>query len=79
VAAHEELLADRLRVLGPDHPAIFVVRHNLASWRNHAGDGRGAVAAYKELLADELQVLGPDHPTTLTTRDELARQQRRAD
>ncbi|MGH3985454.1 MAG: tetratricopeptide repeat protein [Pseudonocardiaceae bacterium] len=32
-AALEQLLADVLRVLGPDHPDTLATRHNLAYWR----------------------------------------------
>ncbi|MEU4292797.1 hypothetical protein AB0E63_31625 [Kribbella sp. NPDC026596] len=32
----EELLADQLRLLGPDHPDIVVIRDNLAYWRRRA-------------------------------------------
>ncbi|MGW2108321.1 tetratricopeptide repeat protein, partial [Streptomyces sp. NPDC001948] len=59
VAAFEELLADRLRMLGPDHPYTLATRSNLAYWRGEAGDAAGAVAAFEELLADRLRVLGP--------------------
>jgi len=38
----EELLTDRLRVLGPDHPHTLTTRHMLASWRGRAGEGRGS-------------------------------------
>lgn len=38
----EELLTDRLRVLGPDHPHTLTTRHMLASWRGRAGDPAGA-------------------------------------
>ena len=64
--ANEELLADRLRVLGPDHPETLLARGNLACCRGEAGDRRAA-AALEELLADQLRVLGPDHPDTLVT------------
>jgi Tetratricopeptide repeat len=77
-AAYEELLADRLRVLGPDHPDTLTTRNNLAGLRGVAGDAAGAAAAYEELLADRLRVLGPDHPDTLTTRDSLAYLRERA-
>ena len=41
-----ELLPDRVRVLGPDHPDTLTTRHNLASWRGAAGDPAGAAAAF---------------------------------
>ncbi|AEV85674.1 Nephrocystin-3 [Actinoplanes sp. SE50] len=72
VTAYEQLLADRLRVLGPDHPDTLITRHGLAWWRGEAGDPAGAVTAYEELLSDRLRVLGPDHLDTLATRHNLA-------
>jgi hypothetical protein len=36
-AAMEELLTDRLRVLGSDHPDTLTTRGNLAYWRGQAG------------------------------------------
>ncbi|MER5853152.1 tetratricopeptide repeat protein [Streptomyces sp. NPDC002012] len=71
-AAWEYVLADRLRVLGPDHPDTLATRNNLAHCQSEAGDAVGAAAAYEELLADRLRVLGPDHPDTLATRNNLA-------
>jgi hypothetical protein len=32
-----KLLADQLRVLGPDHPSTLTTRGNLARWRERAG------------------------------------------
>ena len=71
-AASETLLADYLRVLGPDHPDTLAACHNLAYWRGEAGDAAGAAAAFEELLADILRVLGPNHPHTLTACHNLA-------
>ncbi|WP_461123923.1 tetratricopeptide repeat protein [Saccharothrix stipae] len=36
--AFAELLADRLRVGGPDHPDTLAARNNLAYWRKQAVD-----------------------------------------
>ena len=38
----EDLLTDRLRVLGADHQDTLTTRHNLASWPGRAGDATGA-------------------------------------
>jgi hypothetical protein len=72
VQALKELLADRLRVKGPDHPDVLTTRHNLAYWRWQAGDAAGAAQALEELLADRLRVQGPDHPGTVRTQATLA-------
>ena len=68
----EQLLADRLRVLGPDHPDTLTTRDNLARWRG-GGDPAGAAAAFEQAAGRPLRVLGPDHPDTLTTRSNIAR------
>ena len=49
------LLADRLRVLGPDHPHTLITRHDLAYWHGETGDAPGAVTAFEAALltADE--------------------------
>ncbi|MGX1887283.1 tetratricopeptide repeat protein [Streptomyces sp. NPDC055287] len=70
--AFTELLADRLRVLGPHHPDTLTTRADLAFWRGQVGDVAGAATAIAELLADFQRVLGPDHPATLSTRHNLA-------
>jgi hypothetical protein len=71
-AAFEELLADRLRVLGADHPSTLTTRNDLAFCRGEAGDPAGAAAAFEELLADRLRVLGADHADTLATQQNVA-------
>ncbi|MFV2099447.1 tetratricopeptide repeat protein, partial [Micromonospora sp. LOL_014] len=55
VTAFEQLLADQLRVLGPDHPGTLTTRHNLALMRGKAGDAAGAVTAFDQVLADQLR------------------------
>ncbi|WUR59788.1 FxSxx-COOH system tetratricopeptide repeat protein [Micromonospora chokoriensis] len=70
--ASEQLSADCLRVLGPDHRDTLAARADLAHRRGMAHDFAGAVTAYEQLLADYLRVLGADHPDTLTTRGGLA-------
>jgi Tetratricopeptide repeat len=46
-AAHdfEQLLADQVRVLGPDHPNTLTTRHDLAYSRRDAGDHDSALSA----------------------------------
>ena len=71
-ACHRELLPDRQRVLGPDHPDTLTTRNNIAAWTGEGGDPREALRLYRELLPDQQRVLGPDHPDTLTTRNNIA-------
>ena len=72
IAGFETLLADRLRVLGPDHPDTLSTRNNLAFWLGEAGRVDDAIAGFETLLTDQLRVLGPDNPNTLNTRNNLA-------
>jgi hypothetical protein len=36
ISTMQDLLDDRLRVLGPDHPHTLNTRHNFAHWRGRA-------------------------------------------
>jgi hypothetical protein len=36
-----ELLPDRVRVLGPDHPDVLITRSSIAYWSARAGDDVG--------------------------------------
>jgi hypothetical protein len=69
---HRDILDDRLRALGPDHPDTLTTRGNLARWLGEAGQPGHAADQFRDLLHDCLRVLGPDHPHTLTTRANLA-------
>lgn len=68
----EQLLSDRVRVLGPDHPSTLATRGHLARARSEAGDDHAAVAELVSLLDDRIRVLGADDPAVLTTRHNLA-------
>ena len=77
-AEYREVLAAKLRVLGPDHPDTLATRHGIALEMGEQGDHAAAEAEYREVLAAKLRVLGPDHPDTLTTRHQHRRGDRRA-
>ena len=68
----EPLLADRERVLGPDHPGTMTSRDNLAAAYWAAGRAAEAIPLHERTLADRERVLGPDHPGTMASRDNLA-------
>ena len=72
VELYEQVLADRMRVLGPDHPNTLETRNNLAGAYDDIGRFSEAIELYERVLADQERVLGPDHPDTLTTRNNLA-------
>ncbi|PBC66237.1 tetratricopeptide repeat protein [Streptomyces sp. TLI_235] len=65
-------LADRVRVLGGDHPDTLASRNNLAGAYQSAGDLGRAIPLYEQNLADRVRVLGGDHPSTLASRNNLA-------
>jgi hypothetical protein len=69
---YRDLLAVRLRVLGPDHLSALVARHQIALEMSAQGRHAAAEAEFRDVLAAELRVLGPDHPSTLVTRHEIA-------
>jgi AAA domain len=66
------VLADCMRVLGPDHSATLGARYDLADSTGEAGDPAGGREQLTELLADCMRLLGPDHWNTLGTRGGLA-------
>ena len=82
-AQYRDVLADRQRVLGPDHPDTLIARHALARMLGLQRRYAEAEQLCREVLADRRRVLGDDHPDTLTSRDTLAwlaaRQGRRAE
>ena len=69
---YEQVLADRARVLGPDHPDTLGSRNNLANAYRAAGRIEQAIALHQQVLADQERILGPDHPSTLASRSNLA-------
>ena len=75
---HQALLADRTRILGPDHPDTLITRNNLANAHRQAGHISTAIAMYEDVLADMTRVLGPDHPHTLAVRSNLAAARKKA-
>ncbi|MEU7220171.1 tetratricopeptide repeat protein [Nocardia iowensis] len=71
-AEFEQLLTERLRVLGPDHPDTLTTRGALAQCRGKLGDPVGAAAELDRVLTEHLRVFGPDHPDTHAARRALA-------
>ncbi|MBV1850017.1 tetratricopeptide repeat protein [Catellatospora tritici] len=66
------LVADSIRVLGPDHPDTLNARYWLALNTHSAGDGAEVTRMFHALVADSTRVLGADHPDTLSARYWLA-------
>ncbi|NDR53869.1 tetratricopeptide repeat protein [Actinomyces sp. 565] len=72
IALYEQIVKDRLRVLGPDHPDTLVSRSNLAYAYELADRLEEAIGLREQVLNDSLCVLGPGHPDTLLSRANLA-------
>ncbi|MFI6608854.1 protein kinase, partial [Streptomyces sp. NPDC050507] len=63
-----ELVADYVRVLGPDHLDTLRARHRHAWDLGEAGERAEAARLMAEVATDRARVLGPDHPDTLMSR-----------
>ena len=68
-AEYRDVLATRLRVLGPDHLHTLTTRHCIAREVAARGDHAAAEAEYRDVLATKLRILGPDHPSTRITSE----------
>lgn len=68
----EQTLADRVRVLGEDHPQTLSSHNNLAVAYQAAGDLGPAIPLYEQALVGCVRVLGEDHPQTKIVRGNLA-------
>jgi predicted ATPase len=72
IAAQQELIRDRQRVLGPNHRDTLVTRGDLAVSLSGAGRLADAVEAWQALLPNQLSLLPADDEATLLTRGNLA-------
>jgi tetratricopeptide (TPR) repeat protein len=72
ITLYEQVLTDRRRVLGDDHPETLDSRHNLAVAYRSAGRLDVAISLQEQVLADQRRVLGDDHPDTLIAGNQLA-------
>ncbi|WP_369800669.1 tetratricopeptide repeat protein [Alloactinosynnema sp. L-07] len=68
-----QVLADRERVLGAEHPDTLANRGNLANSLSHLGRHQEALDMHRHTLAIRERVLGPDHPETEINRSNLDR------
>jgi ATP-binding cassette, subfamily B, bacterial len=73
VPLHEQILATRQRVLGPDDPSTLGARNNLANALRAAGRTDEAVTLHEQVLAVRQRVLGPEHPDTVQSKNNLIR------
>jgi hypothetical protein len=64
----EQLVADRMRVLGALHPDTLISRHEHAYWIGEGGNPLRAAELFSGVVAGREQALGPEHPHTLISR-----------
>ena len=72
ILTSEQLVADQVRLLGPDHPDTLASRDNLAIAYHDAGRTAEAITLCEQALADMERLLGPDHPDPQKSRGNLA-------
>ena len=72
ITLFEQVLTERIRILGNNHPDTMTARDNLAGAYRHAGRLGEAITLYEQTLTDSTRILGEDHPETLTSRNNLA-------
>ncbi len=68
----EQILTDRIRIQGKDHPDTLTSRDNLAEAYQETGRLNEAITLYEQTLADSTRILGENHPNTLASRNNLA-------
>lgn len=71
ITVFEQVLADRERLLGPEHLYTLIARGNLAASYRHAGRTNDAIPIQERVLAESERILGPQHPDTLAAIDAL--------
>ncbi len=72
IPLYEQILGERERLLGGDHPDTLSSRNSLAYAYWEAGDLGRAIPLYEQTLAERERLLGGDHPDTLGSRNNLA-------
>ena len=68
----EQILTDRIRIQGKDHPDTMTSRDNLAEAYQETGRLNEAITLYEQTLADSTRISGENHPNTLASRNNLA-------
>jgi tetratricopeptide (TPR) repeat protein len=58
--------------LGPDHPIVLTVRHELGGVLRERGQPAAAEAEYREVLEARAGLLGADHPATFGTLRQMS-------
>ena len=71
--ACRQVLADRERVIGPQHPDTLKTAHRLAQIIAAQGRNEEAAQILRQLCRDRQHLLGSQHPDTQHARQDLAR------
>ncbi|MEV6765076.1 serine/threonine-protein kinase [Streptomyces sp. NPDC051105] len=69
---HRAVAAERVRLLGPDHPDTLASRYEIAFTLSRTGRAAEALHEYTEVARARERLLGADHPDTLAVRQETA-------
>ncbi len=72
IAEQETVVADRQRILGPDHFDTLNSLNNLAGCYYYASRAEEAATIFGQVAAARERLLGGDHPKTLTARGNVA-------
>ncbi|MFH9610850.1 protein kinase [Streptomyces sp. NPDC017448] len=67
---HREVAAQRLRLLGPDHPDTLASRYEVAYGLGRLGRWTEALEIYQDVARARAATLGADHPDTFAARYE---------
>ncbi|MFD7880625.1 tetratricopeptide repeat protein, partial [Streptomyces sp. NPDC059766] len=76
VSLLEQVVTDRERVLGPDHPDNLGVRVDLGLLYGLVGRTGEALSLLERVRADSELVMGVNHPESLSAREALAEAQK---
>ncbi|MFJ2027730.1 tetratricopeptide repeat protein [Streptomyces sp. NPDC087897] len=69
---HREVAAQRLRLLGPDHPDTLAGRYEIGVTLSRTGRADEALREFTHVVEGRERVLGSDHPHTLAARQARA-------
>ncbi|MFH8884614.1 tetratricopeptide repeat protein [Streptomyces californicus] len=69
---HREVAAERLRLLGPDHPDTLASRYEIGFTLTRTGRADEALREFTRVAAGREGALGADHPQTLAARQATA-------
>ena len=72
IFVYEQVVSERRRSLGNEHPDTLAAMNNLAAVLQDQGDFDGAKLLHEHVAGVSRRVLGGDHPSTLASMNNLA-------